>query len=942
MNGPPMVSGKEITTESASTGIRYGQNKIAIDFRDFHIACALVELMTNNYMGIMGNMICIWSSCLATVLTSGFVLNASGGQTAYPSISQALPELQHHKNSASNRVTNQAIYDPAPVPYCNVSFDTAAQYSELESEVTASDPAGKTLAQFVLEAFAQANADNTTLDSVSQSDVVTALTKLQAMWVPAALNFKTNYTDTGITDTNQVAFVTEQLIQVPYRFPKLLAQYGPVGQSGTIENLLAALLTDGQAGELNQAVDVSYTNVYLTQICNLILIGQGPEDGNNIALVPADTTTLNTGRTNFMNWASTVLTYGVHEFLSPTYTGDDMEMVANVELFAQDPGILEMAQQAVKEAWIDMYANWYNQDQRLGGTHSRTYEFLTDENRTTDRYIYAASNPATPSSPAWPNLLPSRTPRYWRGQDYTAYILPPPANVPNLFPAQVSSNNIRTILRDFGYTDPRLNAAFMYAENYMANPLGTGGLTYPFSVGSAQTAYFDNTFEGLTIMLPGNGNTPNVNYNMQGRGDYYLQELAADGKSDTLEPYIASVQNGAETLFLATSSAEQDASATTVASTIVLPNSAQVWIGTDSAPVVLSSGGSVTINNGATIFIQVSNAGQSDALVTGIRFLLSTDMTGNGVELALVNDGSAYNALRITCLHAASTPSAGNAVIGFWTRTGYTSDLSNDFKAFRSALISAAATATYDISSGDVLLSVPGWNSTMTVQANVINQTISSLSGGDVESAAAPPFLAVNGTEYLATTIQAWNHQDIGDATGGSSTALSLKGLYTGQVQLAGAGTDIWGTADGFQFYYQQLTGDGTVIGRLVDMPTGGQTNPWAKAGLMMRNDLTPGSMNAYVSLDGTHGQRFSVRTAENAASTRYGNATTTTPYWFKLTRLGNTFTGYSSPDGVTWTEVASPVTIQMSSTIYVGIGVTSCNTSSPITTVFDNVGVIQ
>jgi hypothetical protein len=52
-----MVSGKEITTESASTGIRYGQNKIAIDFRDFHIACALVELMTNNYMGIMGNMI---------------------------------------------------------------------------------------------------------------------------------------------------------------------------------------------------------------------------------------------------------------------------------------------------------------------------------------------------------------------------------------------------------------------------------------------------------------------------------------------------------------------------------------------------------------------------------------------------------------------------------------------------------------------------------------------------------------------------------------------------------------------------------------------------------------------------------------------------------------------------------------------------------------------
>jgi hypothetical protein len=834
------------------------------------------------------------------------------------------------------------VYDPIPVPYCNVAFDTPGQYSQMESEVTSSDPAGKTLAQFVLEAFAQANANNTTLDSASESDVVIALTKLKAMWVPSALNFKTNYTDTGVTDLNQVAFDTEQLIQVSYRFPILLAQYGPVSQSGTIENLLAALLTDGQVGELNQAVDVSYTNVYLTKICNLILIGQGPEDGDGNILVPADAAVLNTGRTNLMHWVSTIRTYGIHEFLSPTYTGIDMEMLANIDLFAQDPGVIMMAQQGYTEAWIDMYANWHDQDQRLGGTHSRTYEFLTDENRTTDRYIYAASNPSTVSSAAWPNLLTSRAPLYWRGQDYTAYILPPPTSVPSLFAAQIPTNESRTILRDFGYTDPRLNAAFMYAENYMANPSGTGGLTYPFSVASAQTAYFDDTFEGMTIMLPGNGNTTNVNYNMQGRADYYLQELAADGKSDTLEPYIASVQSGAETLYLATSSAQQDASVTTVASTIVIPNSAQIWIGSDSAPVVLRLGGSVIVNNGDTIFIQVSNAGQSDALVTGIRFLLSTDMAGNNVEFALVNDGSAFNALRITCLHAASTPSTGNAVIAFWTRTGYTSDLSTDFNAFRSALISAAATATYDISSGDVLLSVPGWNRTMTVQANVINQTISSLSGGDVESAASPPFLAVNGTEYLASTIQAWNNQDIGDATGGSSTPLTSNGLYTGQVHVAGAGTDIWGTADGFQFYYQQLVGDGTLIGRLTTMPTGGNINPWAKAGLMMRNDLSAGSMNAFVSLDGTHGQRFSVRTTENGASSRTGNDTTTTPYWFKLTRVANTFTGYSSSDGVTWTQVASPVTIRMNNTIYAGVGITSCDSNANITTVFDNIGIVQ
>jgi hypothetical protein len=627
----------------------------------------------------------------------------------------------------------------------------------MEGVVTSSNPAGKTLAQFVLEAFAQANATNAKLDSVSERDVVTALTKLKAMWVTSALNFKTNYKDRGVTDTNQVAFVTEQLIQVPYRFPKLLAQYGPVSKSGTIESLLAALLTDGQTGQLNQAVDVSYTNVFLTKICNLILIGQGPQDGAGNPLVPPDATVVDTGRTDFMNWISTVRTYGIHEFLSPTYTGIDIEMLANIELFAQDPGIKSAAQQAYTEAWIDMYANWYNQDQRLGGTHSRTYEFLVDENRTTDRYIYAASNPTTVSSPAWPNLLTGRLPRYWRGQDYTAYVLPPPASVPNLFSAQLPANQSRTILRHFGYTDPRLNAAFMYGENYMANLLGTAGLTYPFSVGSTQTSYFDSTFEGLTIMLPGDGNTSNVNFNMQGRGDYYLQELAADGKSDTLEPYIAAVQNGAETLFLATGSADQAESASSVASTIVIPSSAQVWIGTNSSPEALNPGASVLVSAGATIFIQVSNTGQPDALVTGIRFLLSTDMSGNTVDLSLVNDGEGYNALRITCVHSARRPSSGQAVIAFWTRTGYTSDLSTDFNAFRSAMISAATTATYNMSTGDVLISVPGWNSTMTVQANVVNQTTSSLAGGDVESAASPPLLTVNGVEYLTSTIQAWN-----------------------------------------------------------------------------------------------------------------------------------------------------------------------------------------
>ena len=521
-----------------------------------------------------------------------------------------------------------------------------------------------------------------------------------------------------------------------------------------------------------------------------------------------------------MDWATTIRMYGVHEFLTATYTGLDLEMLGNIELFADDPGIGSIAQEGYKEQWLDMYVNWYNQDQRLGGTHSRTYEFLTDEDRKTDRFLYAASNPTTVSSPAWPDLLTARTLIYWRGQDYISYILPPPSDVPTRFPVTVPVNTARTILRDYGLTGTGYNPAWMYAENYMGNPSGTGGLTYPFSIGSAQAEYPDPTFEGLTIMLPGNGTTTNVNFNMQGRKDYYLQQVV-DSKSETLQPFIACAQNGAETLFVATSNAQQDANAEEVASTIIIPNSAQIWIGNSSSPENLAPGQSVSLSSGSTIFIQVSNSGQSDALVTGIRFLLSTDMDGTSTTLSLVNDGSQYNALRVTCVHSATTPTTGNAVIAFWTRTGYSSDLSTNFNAFRSAFTSAAVSSTYDPSSGNVTLSVPGWNGTMSIQANTITQTTTSISGSDLDSAFTLPLLSVNGTEYLSPTVQEWTSQDIGDAVGGDTAFRAVDGLYTGQLQIIGAGSDIWGTADGFQFNYQQLTGNGTIIGRLTNLPTG-------------------------------------------------------------------------------------------------------------------------
>jgi hypothetical protein len=68
-------------------------------------------------------------------------------------------------------------------------------------------------------------------------------------------------------------------------------------------------------------------------------------------------------------------------------------------------------------------------------------------------------------------------------------------------------------------------------------------------------------------------------------------------------------------------------------------------------------------------------------------------------------------------------------------------------------------------------------------------------------------------------------------------------------------------------------------------------------------------------------------------------------PYWVKLTRTGSTFTAQRSADGVTWVNItndpaASSVDIPMASNAYIGLAVTSHNTSMQTSGEFSNVAM--
>lgn len=175
-----------------------------------------------------------------------------------------------------------------------------------------------------------------------------------------------------------------------------------------------------------------------------------------------------------------------------------------------------------------------------------------------------------------------------------------------------------------------------------------------------------------------------------------------------------------------------------------------------------------------------------------------------------------------------------------------------------------------------------------------------------------------------------WANTDIG-AVGLAGSATYNAGTFTDQ----GGGTDIWGTVDAFNYSYQPFTNDFT-IAALVDSQTG--TNAWAKSGVMIRDTTAANSAFAAVYVTPASGVSMQCRTATGVAAVDLVKQTgVTAPYWVALVRSGNVFTAFSSPDGNTWTQIAS-TNISMTANVESGVCVCAHDNSTLNTATFDNV----
>jgi ABC-type transport system involved in multi-copper enzyme maturation permease subunit len=148
---------------------------------------------------------------------------------------------------------------------------------------------------------------------------------------------------------------------------------------------------------------------------------------------------------------------------------------------------------------------------------------------------------------------------------------------------------------------------------------------------------------------------------------------------------------------------------------------------------------------------------------------------------------------------------------------------------------------------------------------------------------------------------------------------------------------------DSFYLVHQPLAGNGSITvqmtsltGQIMNAPSSGHVaagtgggpatpnlyrglEPWSKAGIIIKANTSQGSPYAAMMVTGRHGVRMQYNYTGDVAGLP-GTVAAAVPRWLRLTRAGDTITGYDSADGTHWTKVGTATLPGMPSTVQAGL----------------------
>ncbi|MBN2088876.1 carbohydrate-binding protein [candidate division KSB1 bacterium] len=188
--------------------------------------------------------------------------------------------------------------------------------------------------------------------------------------------------------------------------------------------------------------------------------------------------------------------------------------------------------------------------------------------------------------------------------------------------------------------------------------------------------------------------------------------------------------------------------------------------------------------------------------------------------------------------------------------------------------------------------------------------------------------------DYALKAIELpWQQKDIG-----ATAAAGNAGVRGQTFIVTGSGNDVWDYVDEFHFVYQEISGNLEIQARVASLT---ETDPWAKAGVMIRNALDNNSIHAMMVMSAANGLAFQRRSSTGGGSSHTAGTNITAPYWVKLARLGSRITAYQSENGTNWTEVGT-ILLNMPDPVYVGLMVTAHNDGALCEAKFEKVELLH
>jgi len=488
-------------------------------------------------------------------------------------------------------------------------------------------------------------------------------------------------------DLNAVQFCLQQAVLIW----RLRREALTPGARTTLEQILR----EGALGARSQRVDVSYTNIFLMKTWNLTALGEALDD----AALRAEGVRL------LDDWLAYTRRNGIHEFVSPTYSGVDVDSLALLHRFAASADVREKAERGLRLVWLQSAANWFAPAHRLGGAHSRDYDYLTGRG-VFDGHL--ADWGWLPAKPAALHAFADLT-RWKPTEPLPALPLP------------------RTVWQRWG-DEPGMTATTYVGRDFC---LGTCGASY------------NSDDKMLTVQFPGGDTTVMGNFVLDGRGDPYGHRKEPDrnghAKALHLQSFIAAAQRDAEALFLCSFDPQQRINrrppppTQRLEANLVLPDDVEVWSG-DQALARDTAGVDLAANQP----IYLRKAG----VVVALRVLAATDCHGQPIGARYERDGGELHAARLVWRQSAG-PAEGEAHLVLQLRAAEgVADAA--FAAWRREF--AASTASATVSGGVVSARARcGDGVEISLRAD--------LKSGERRVTPAPPdgeILTVNGQSLLA------------------------------------------------------------------------------------------------------------------------------------------------------------------------------------------------